>query len=260
MIRTLIVDDEPLAREGLRTRLEEEGGIELVGEADNGEEAVEAILAHRPDLVFLDIQMPGMDGFEVLATIAREIPIPMVIFVTAHDEYALRAFDAHALDYVTKPVTAERFDQALRRARIEIERSDDLERHRRLVALLRDHEQSDGPANDSAGFTPLRRLTVEHGHSYRLLDVGDIDWIQAAGNYVEIHAGECRHLLRMTLTKLENDLDSERFTRIHRSTIVNLSRIAEIEPHWRGGYRVVLVDGTRLRLGRTYQERLLKHQ
>ena len=260
MIRTLIVDDEPLAREGLRTRLEGEEGIEIVGEADGGKEAVEAILAHQPDLVFLDIQMPTMDGFDVLATIAKEMPIPVVVFVTAHDDYALRAFDAHALDYVTKPVTTERFQQALRRARLEIERSDDLQRHRRLIELLRSHENPDDPATTVAGDVTLRRLTVEHGDKYRLLDVADIDWIQAAGNYVEIYAGERKHLLRMTLTKLEHDLDPDGFVRIHRSTIVNFERIVEIEPHWRGGYRVVLANGTRLRLSRTYQDRLLKHR
>ncbi len=259
MIRTLIVDDEPLARDGLRTRLGNEHDIEIIGEAENGVDAVDAILTHRPDLVFLDIQIPGMDGFEVLSSIGKEMPIPVVVFVTAHDEYALRAFDAHALDYVTKPVTAERFQQALRRARLEIARSDDLVRHRRLMDLLRDRGapiDSGEPPKEGTGGT-LRRITVEHGDKYRLLDVNEINWIQAAGNYVELHTKKSTHLLRMTLTKLEHDLDPNRFARIHRSTIVNLDRIKEIEPDWRGSYQVVLIDGTRLKLSRTYRGKLL---
>ncbi len=242
-VRTLIVDDEAVARRRVRRLLGAEADVEIVGEAGDGISALSMIEQSRPDLVLLDVQMPEVDGFEIV----RRLPpgaVPSVIFVTAFDRYALQAFDVCAIDYLLKPFTRERFALAVQRAR-------DRLRSRRadagleaLVANLRVRPQY------------LSRLAVRAGTRIVLLDVEAIDWIQAADNYVTLHASGREYLLRESLSVLERQLDPSRFARIHRSTIVNVGRVAELAAATHGDFDVRLRDGTRLVLSRTWRERV----
>jgi two-component system LytT family response regulator len=227
VIRTVIVDDEPLARQGLRLRLEREKDIDIAGEAADGPSAVDVIRRTSPDLVFLDIQMPGMTGFDVLAEIA-DLPLPVIIFVTAHDEFAVRAFEVDAIDYLLKPFTHERFEQALRRARRDLSESE-----------------------------PLARIAVRSRDAWVILKVDEIDWLEAAGNYVEVHARGKSYLLRSTISSLEERLDRRRFSRIHRGAIVNVDRVAQIRSDAHGDFDVTLHDGNVLRMSRKYAKALL---
>src|SRR4051812_36490854 len=245
-IRTLIVDDEPLARERLAALLAGEGDIEIVAQCRDGEEAVTAIVDHEPDLVFLDVQMPQMNGFEVIEAVGGE-RMPLVIFVTAYDQHALRAFQVRALDYLLKPFDRDRFTDALQRARTQIESQTSGDLGRRLIALMRDLKR-DPPKTD--------RLVVKSGGRLFFLRADEIDWIEAAGNYVRLHVGNQSHLLRETMNAIEARLDSERFFRIHRSRIVNVERIQEMQPWLNGEYSIVLRSGVRLTLSRGYRERL----
>lgn len=250
MIRTLIVDDEPLARERLRTLLQHESDVEVIGECADGRQAVSAITADAPDLVFLDIQMPVLDGFGVLQAL-DDRPLPAIVFVTAYDQYALRAFDVHALDYLLKPFTARRFQKALQRARDELVReegqSSPLEK--RLMNLLDDlNGEKKHP----------KRLVVKASGRVYFLKIDEIDWIEAEGNYVRLHVGANSHLLRETMKGMEAALDPDRFIRIHRSTIVNTERIRELQPLFHGEYAVILQDGTRLVASRGPENRLRK--
>ena len=274
VIRTVLVDDEPLAREGLRVRLEREDDIEIVGEADDGQSAVDAILSLRPDLVFLDVQMPGFDGFEVVSRIAST-HLPTIVFVTAYDRYALRAFEVHALDYVLKPIAHRRFQEALRRARHELTRRErdatpSVEANGardddslaavadRLRRLLDEREGGSGsPVVAIDGPRYAVRFTVRDGERYVLVRAADIDWAEASANYVRLHVGPRTYQMRTTMSDLERQLDPVQFTRIHRSAIVNLDRIREIRPEWHGEYEVALTTGTTLRLSRGYRDRLL---
>lgn len=254
-IRALIVDDEPLARDMVRVRLESEPDVEIVGEAEDGPAAVAAITELRPDVVFLDVQMPEMDGFEVLERTAVD-HLPIIVFVTAYDEYALRAFDVHALDYLLKPFTAERFRTAMRRARLEATRTDG--GVRRALARLLDSRDAGSADVDAAGPEHARRFIVKRHDSYLLVKADDLLWIEAAGDYVRLHRDEESHLLRATMSAMEARLDPGRFRRIHRSAIVNLDRIAEIRPADGGVYTVVLEEGTALRMSRGYRDNLLE--
>ena len=245
-IRTLVVDDEPLARERLLSLLSAEADIEVVGQCRDGEEAVTAIMDHSPDLVFLDVQMPAMNGFEVIDAVGPE-RMPLVIFVTAYDQHALRAFQVRALDYVLKPFDRERFQEALQRARAHIQRDETGDLGRRLLALVKDLRR-DQPKTD--------RLVVKSGGRLFFLRADEIDWIEAAGNYVRLHVGTTSHLLRETMNAIEGRLDPEKFFRIHRSRIVNMERIQEMQPWLNGEYAVVLRTGTRLTLSRGYREKL----
>jgi len=245
-IRTLVVDDEPLARERLTSLLSAEPDIEVVGQCRDGEEAVTAIVDHSPDLVFLDVQMPAMNGFEVIDAVGPE-RMPLVIFVTAYDQHALRAFQVRALDYVLKPFDRERFQEALQRARAQIQRDETGDLGRRLLALVKDLRR-DQPKTD--------RLVVKSGGRLFFLRADEIDWIEAAGNYVRLHVGTTSHLLRETMNAIEGRLDPEKFFRIHRSRIVNMERIQEMQPWLNGEYAVVLRTGTRLTLSRGYREKL----
>jgi two-component system, LytTR family, response regulator len=245
-IRVLIVDDEPLARQRLRALLEAEPDVEVVGEAADGREAVEALRKHKPDLVFLDVCIPELDGFGVLEAITEE-PRPGVIFVTAYDRYALRAFEVHALDYLLKPFDRERFQKALQRAREEVGRVKTEEVSEQLRALLE-------TAQTSRKY--LDRVVVKAGGRVFFLRVEEIDWIEAAGNYLKLHCGREAHLLRETMGNLEARLDPARFLRIHRSTMVNIERIQELQPWFHGDYAVLLRDGTRLTLSRSYRQKL----
>ncbi|MCA9727212.1 MAG: response regulator [Candidatus Eisenbacteria bacterium] len=249
MIRTLLVDDELPGREGLRLRLAHEPDIEIVGEAADGSEAVALTRSFEPDLLFLDIQMPGTDGFQVLDAIAGE-HLPMVIFVTAHDEHAVRAFEVGAVDYLLKPVGMDRLRQALERVRHATARDRRWQQGERVAALLDSLET--GPQASSY----LRRFAIREGDRYRLLAANDVDWIQGAGNYLELHAGSRTALVRMTIREVEGRLDPERFVRIHRSTIVNVESIREIVPEWHGDSEVVLRSGQVVRMSRTYRHRL----
>jgi len=251
-IRTLIVDDEPLARRNLRLLLEQDSQIEILEECRNGKEAVKAIKALSPDLIFLDIQMPEMDGFDVLENVGAE-KINSIIFVTAFDQYALKAFEVHALDYLLKPFDDTRFQRALDAAKLQIEQSQLNKLSRKLLALLEEREHQRGPANDKAY---LSRLMVKLANRIILLKVDEIDWIEADGNYVKLHVGRKGHLLREKMQDLEAQLDPEKFVRIHRSAIVNLDRIKEMHPHFNGDYIVVLEDGSQLKLSRTRREQL----
>jgi two-component system LytT family response regulator len=251
MIRTLIVDDEPLAREGLRTRLAVERDIEVVGEAHDGLAAVDAIGRLLPDVVFLDIQMPGIDGLEVVARAGRT-HLPAVVFVTAFDRYALDAFAVHALDYLLKPVTRERLTRALERVRHQIEREELAERGGAKVAALLDARES------AAAPGPVRRWAVKQGDRWVLLKVDEVDWIEAAANYVRLHSRGAAYLMRGTLSGIERTLDPNRFVRIHRSTIVNVDRVKEIKPEWHGDFTVLLSAGNLLRMSRNFRAGLLR--
>src|SRR5712692_744928 len=244
-IKTLIVDDETLARRRIRRLLATESDVEVVGECGDPQKAVSFIQERNPDLVFLDIQMPGIDGFGVLESLAPQ-QVPAVIFITAFDQYALRAFEVHALDYLLKPFDRERFERAVARAKKQIRRPDD-ELHERLLALLEDLKP---------GQKYLERLVIKSGGRIFFMRAEEIDWIEASGNYVRLHAGKESHLLRDTMNGIEGRLDPARFVRVHRSTIVNLDRIKELHPWFRGDHVIILRDGTRLTLSRGCREKL----
>ena len=244
-LRTLIVDDEPLARERLASLLSAEQDIEVVRQCRDGEEAVLAIQQLTPDLVFLDVQMPALNGFEVIEAVGEKMPL--VIFVTAYDQHALRAFQVRALDYLLKPFDRERFQEALQRARLHIQRDETGDLGRRLMALVKDLRR-DQPKTD--------RLVVKSGGRLFFLRTDEIDWIEASGNYVRLHVGPTSHLLRETMNSIEARLDPEKFFRIHRSRIVNMERIQEMQPWLNGEYAVVLRNGTRVTLSRGYREKL----
>jgi two-component system LytT family response regulator len=246
LIRVLIVDDEPLAREMLREMLAADPDVEIVGERSNGREAVEAIRMHSPDLLFLDVQMPEVGGFEVLEALGTS-PIPHVIFVTAYDQYAVRAFEVHALDYLMKPYDRERFDISWQRAKTQIAREKDGGRDQRILALLEELK---------AGSRYLERLVIKSGGRIYFLETNEIDWIEAEGNYVSVHCGKKSHLLRETISSLESQLDPRQFLRIHRSSIVRIDRIKELQPWFHGEYHVILQNGTQLMLSRNYREKL----
>ena len=252
-IRTLIVDDEPLARRNLRLLLEKDTQIEIVDECRNGREAVKAVKNLAPDLIFLDIQMPEMDGFEVISNVGAE-RIHAIIFVTAFDQYALKAFEVHALDYLLKPFDDARFKKALQQAKAQIEQREINKISKKLLALLEDREskQERSPRKK----TYLTRLMVKLANRVVLLKVDEIDWIEADGNYAKLHVGRKAHLLREKMHDLEAQLNPQNFVRIHRSIIVNLERIKELHPHFNGDYIVVLEDGVQLKLSRSRREQL----
>ncbi len=246
-IRALIVDDEPLARRTVRRFLAKQTEVEVVAECGDGESAVRAIQSMRPDLLFLDVQMPEMDGFQVLGNIgANEMPV--TIFVTAYDRFALRAFDANAIDYLLKPVSRERFERALVRAKQRIAQHLNPEEVSRLLSRV----QQLSAAQDY----PKRLAIPKHGRIL-FVDTKDIDWIEAEGNYVRLHLGGREYELRETLTELEGKLCPADFVRIHRSTIVNVHRIREIQPWFHGHHRILLEDGTELRMSR-YQRQIAR--
>jgi two-component system LytT family response regulator len=246
----LIIDDEPLAREGIRMLIGNDLDIEVVAEIDNGRDAVTAIVEHRPDLVFLDVQMPERDGLSVLRLIPKE-QLPLVVFVTAFDRYAIDAFEAHAIDYLLKPVDAERFVVTLARVKSRFRERQQSEITERLLALMRDNESL---AGESKGYT--ERVPVPHGGKVQIVPVSAIDWAEAEDDYVKLHVGKTEHLIRKTLTAFESELDPKQFIRIHRSHIVNAGRIKELRPHGQGEYTIVLSDGTQLKLSRSYKDRL----
>ena len=245
-IRVLIVDDEPLARARIRSLLAEEPGVRVVGEAANGEDAVSAIEAEKPDLVFLDVQMPEMDGFGVIEAIGAD-RMPLVIFATAYDEYALQAFDVCALDYVTKPIDRERFADAIRRAKARLTTPVAPDSGAQLRPLV-DHLSRQQQRN--------ARLAIKTEGRTLFLRTAEIDWVEAVDNYAKLHVGKETFTVRDTLARLENRLPAGRFLRVHRSTIVNVDRVREIQPWFQGDWVLILHDGTRLTTGRSYRQRL----
>jgi two-component system, LytTR family, response regulator len=248
-IRVLIVDDEVLARERIRDLLKGQSEFEMIGECSNGSDAVQKILELEPDLLFLDVQMPGLNGLEVLEAVGPE-HLPVVIFVTAYDQYALRAFEVHALDYLLKPFDRPRFQKSLQRAQAEIQRQRTGNLNDRLMALL---EGLKGTRKF------LDRLVVKDAGRIFFLRANEIDWVEAAGNYLRLHIGKESHLLRETMHRFERQLDPNQFLRIHRSTIVNIERVKEFRPLFHGEYAVILRDGRQLTLSRAYRVRLDEH-
>ncbi|HEX2190561.1 MAG TPA: LytTR family DNA-binding domain-containing protein [Longimicrobiaceae bacterium] len=245
-IRALIVDDEPPARRRIRDLLEDEPDVEVVGECGDGAQAVAAIEAARPELVFLDVQMPEGGGFEVVRALGPE-RLPAVVFVTAYDRYAVQAFEVHALDYLLKPFDRERFRAAMQRARDALRRPAAGGPDPRLLALL--EELRPAPRG-------LDRIPVRIGPRIRLVPVDEVDYFRAETNYVRLHLGDRSHLVRDTLSGVEARLDPARFLRVHRSLIVNLARVREVEPLFAGEYVLTLQDGTRLTSGRSFRARI----
>jgi two-component system LytT family response regulator len=270
-IRVLIVDDEPIARRRMQRLLREEADVDVMQEVGSGREAIDAIHRDRPDLVLLDVQMPDVDGFGVVEALGVE-QMPATIFVTAYNEYAVRAFDVHAIDYLLKPFDPDRFHVAFQRARAHLEQVSSAEQGRKIKALL---EQVLGDASAAAigaglgngngngthtapvpRHRYLDRLMVKHDGRVFFIKVTDVDWFEAAGNYVRVHTGKVSHLIRETMQRVESQLDPSMFVRIHRAVIVNLDRIRELQPWFAGDYVVILRDGRQLKLSRTYREHL----
>jgi len=253
-IRTVIVDDEPAARRGVRLLLERDGGVDIVGEASGGAEAAELIAREKPELAFLDVQMPGCDGFQALVR-AGIANAPAVIFVTAYDEHALRAFEVNAVDYLLKPYDDARFAAALQRAKDEVRRRQADTVNTRLHQLLNYLQSVPAPAAAPTENASDRILLKSSGEIF-FLKAEEIDWIEAEGDYMKFHVSGRTHLMRETMARLEARLDPKRFIRIHRSTIVNIDRLRKLSPSFAGEYAVILHDGTKLKLSRGYHERI----
>ena len=245
-IRVVIVDDEELARDRLESLLSQHPDIEVVGTCADGTSAIETIERTQPDLVFLDVQMPGMDGFEVVENLDVE-RLPAVVFVTAHDAHALRAFEVHALDFLLKPFDESRFVKTLDRARSQLAKPDDSEINSHLMSLI---EELRGEKKYP------ERLIVKSGGRVFFVRSDEIDWVEASGNYVKLHTRNDAYLLRESMKNMEAKLDPKTFVRIHRSAIVNIDSIKELEPWFHGEYIVIMRDGTRLTASRVFSDRL----
>jgi len=262
-IRTLLVDDERLARRGLELRLAAAPDVEIVGECENGREAVEQVAALAPDLMFLDIQMPGLSGFDVLARLPQD-SLPVVVFVTAFDRYAIDAFEARALDYLLKPVEDTRLEQALTRVRSHLRERAVLEQHERMLGLLADVRGAGELAPEEllarvAGGAAQRYpevIAIRTGRDVVRIKSAEIDWIDAAGDYMCVHAAGETHVLRATMKQLESALDPQLFQRVHRSAIVNLTRVRKLRPHANGEYFLTLISGQELKLSRTHRDKV----
>ncbi|MGE0555087.1 MAG: LytR/AlgR family response regulator transcription factor [Gemmatimonadales bacterium] len=246
-LSVLVVDDEPLARERVAELAAATVGLELAGLARNGVEALDLIASERPDLVLLDVEMPGLTGFEVVTALDRDA-LPGVIFVTAYDHYAVKAFDVGAIDYLLKPVTKARFAEAIERARERLASARAREAERQRV------HQAAVEATRSRG--PRARYAVRSGHHHRVIAVDAIDWIEAADNYLKLHVGDKAHLVRGTITEAERELSAERFARIHRSTLVAIDRIERIRRTESGAWTIELRSGPELRVSRSYLDRI----
>ncbi len=263
VLKTIIVDDEALARRGLKLRLSAREDVEIIAEARNGREALELISKHRPDLVFLDIQMPGIDGFEVL----RRLPpgdMPIVVFVTAFDDYAIKAFEANALDYILKPIEDDRLGEALDRAADNLDLKRALAHRKSLLKIVGDitgepvasMQELEARGVDSLRKKEVPKLAIKDAGTTTWVPQDEIDWIDAAGDYMCVHAGGETHIMRMTMKKLEAELDPEYLQRIHRSTIVNIHRVTEMRSHINGEYFLTLEGGNTVKLSRTYKDKL----
>jgi len=258
-LRTIIVDDEPLARRGLKLRLEDNESLELLTECSNGEEAIVAIGELQPDLVFLDIQMPGMDGFDVIGKLQGDA-MPLIVFVTAFDEYAVDAFEVNAIDYVLKPVDEDRLATAIQRAIEEREKEELEDQKRNLVSACMQLTGANAAtveeiAQGGSGSYP-DKLSIRDGDEVHLVPVEDIDWVDAAGDYMCVHVSGVTHIMRITMKQLEELLNPLQFLRVHRSTIVNSNRIASAQSLTNGEFLLTLEEGTRLKVSRSYRDKI----
>jgi two-component system, LytTR family, response regulator len=263
-IRALIVDDESLAREALLVMLSDDPEIEEIAECRNGKEAVKVIREQSPDVVFLDIQMPEMDGFQVVEEVGA-MRMPVTVFVTAYDKHALRAFEAHALDYLLKPFDHDRFNTALQRAKTFVRQQKLGEISESLFAMLQDMKLKTGKSSSetdnrkperAAHKEPIDRVVIKSGSRIYFLKIEEIDWVEGAGDYLSLHNGSQTHLIRETMGNFHAKLDSQKFLRIHRSTIVNIERIKDIRPLFKGEYVITLTSGRRLKSSRGYRHEL----
>jgi two-component system LytT family response regulator len=245
-IKVLIVDDEPIACRRIARLLAEDSQIQVIGICNHGKQAVLTIQQQVPDLLFLDVQMPGMDGFSVLGALQSEY-LPFVIFVTAYDQYAIQAFEVHALDYLLKPFDRKRFEMALQRAKNQIVQNRNSETNRRILTLLQNLQRKPNY---------LERLVVRANGRIFFVKTDEIDWIGAEGKYLMLHVGKDSYLIREGISALESRLDPSRFLRIHRSAIINIERVQELQSWFHGEYRVILQDGTQLMLSRTHRQKL----
>lgn len=263
VLKTIIVDDEALARRGLKLRLSAKENVDVIAEAKNGREALKLISEHHPDLVFLDIQMPGIDGFEVLRRLPPE-EMPIIVFVTAFNEYAIKAFEANALDYILKPIEDERLSEALERVGDTLDLKRALKHKKSLLKLVGDitgepvasMEELAAKGVDALKKKEIPRLAIKDAGTTTWVPQDEIDWIDAAGDYMCVHAGGETHIMRMTMKKLEAELDPDYLQRIHRSTIVNIHRVTEMQAHINGEYFLTLKGGNTVKLSRTYKDKL----
>lgn len=264
-IKTLIVDDEPLARSGLRLRLEKFDDVEVVAECQNGLDAVSMISQHRPDLVFLDIQMPGLNGFQVINKLKElKQPIPMIIFVTAYDSYAIKAFDVHALDYLLKPADDERLSAALKKVREYFATQNQDEQSRKLVNLVAELTGDDceeilrklasGEAVETNPYPDV--LAIKDGSEVTRVNVSDIQWIDAAGDYMCVHALDGMHIMRKTMKELEQELNPQLFVRVHRSAIANIRYVKKLVSHISGECHLILNNDTELKVSRSHRDKV----
>jgi two-component system LytT family response regulator len=251
-IKVIVVDDEPIARRNLEALLRGDPDVEIIGLCAGGAEAVKLIRKTAPDLLFLDIQMPEIDGFAVLKRIGATT-IPAIVFVTAHDQYALSAFEAQALDYLLKPFSDERFATVLERAKLQIRQQDAADLNRKLHALLSEHKSQ---TVSSAPAAPASRFLIKEASRVFFVKAEEIDWVEAADYYVNLHVGSKSHLLRETMAEMENSLDPEMFLRIHRSAIINVRQVKEVQTRPGGEYVAVMRNGTHLKLSRGRREQL----
>jgi two-component system LytT family response regulator len=262
-LKTIIVDDEALARRGLKIRLQQIDDVNIVGEARNGREALEAVREHRPDLVFLDIQMPGLSGFDVVRELQGE-QMPAIVFVTAFDEFAINAFEANAIDYVLKPIEESRLHEALLRVRENLSQKRALLHKKSLLKLVSDitgetvsnMEEVATKGVDRLKKKEIARLAIKDGGKTTWVPQEEIEWIDAAGDYMCVHAGGETHIMRKTMKELEQELDGELLQRIHRSTIVNVNQVKEMQSHINGEYFLTLKGGHTIKLSRTYKDKL----
>ena len=262
-IRTVMVDDEPLALQGLKIRLEQFEDIEIIGTASNGREAVKVIRAEKPDLVFLDIQMPGMGGFDVVKALANE-ELPIIIFATAFDQYAIKAFEAHASDYLLKPIEEERLEQAIIKVREQISEHIAIEQNARLIDLIRNMDEP--PEIELSEILTTDDITskkqfesqfnIKDRGEITIVGVDTIEWIDAAGDYMCLHTDSKTHILRETMKNMEKRLDPDVFKRIHRSTIVNINMIEKLASTSSGKYLITLKNGSNVQASRNYREAL----
>lgn len=264
-ISAVIVDDEPLARKGLSLRLAEFDNIDIVGECKNGIEAVTLIPQVRPDLVFLDIQMPGLNGFQVINKLQElKQPIPLIVFVTAFDSYAIKAFDIHALDYVLKPVDERRLKDAIDKVLLRLEQKQQDGHNQKLARLVADFTGDDcedilrrlasGESITSNSYPDI--LAIKDGSEVTRVAINDIQWIDAAGDYMCVHATDQTHIMRRTMKELEQELDPRKFVRAHRSAIVNIKFVQKMISHISGEYHLILNNGTELKVSRSYRDRV----
>ncbi|MBB5211365.1 LytR/AlgR family response regulator transcription factor [Microbulbifer hydrolyticus] len=261
-LKVIIVDDEPLARRGLRLRLEHLGGVEVVAECGNGREAKEQIESLKPDVAFLDIQMPGVTGLELVQLLPKE-EMPQIVFVTAYDQYAVEAFEVNAVDYVLKPIEEDRLSRALQRVREKLGSENLAAQREQLLEAVADLTQESPAALEqklAAGELGSSRypekIAIKDSGKITLVPAREIDWIDAAGDYMCVHANGETHVMRITMKELEQQLDPKVFQRIHRSTIVNLRRVREICAHINGEYHLVLNNGERLKMSRSYKNKV----